>query len=283
MAVRIATQSSQGVSDMLADALKVHFEGSPADVEIGWDEIAKCCTPDQPCTDAAKYLAVLAGEARINGINRVAAIELPQEHRPAGPGYGTKKTTYSNEATEKQIAFLLKLAAERDFHSLSQNDRNLVKLIQGGGKTDKKSASALIDILLHTAYSSAVSTNGFTKDVRDPKLVAAEAKRQAERAQYVTEAGMYKLGDDIYKVQKAVHGSGQLYAKLLVVDGPGSAHFEYATGAIRKLRAEHKLSLEDAKAFGALYGSCCCCGKTLTDENSIAEGIGPVCASKLAA
>ena len=99
----------------------------------------------------------------------------------------------------------------------------------------------------------------------------------------VSEAGMYKQGDVIYKVQKAVHGSGNLYAKKLVVSTIGESFdvsFVYAPGAINRLSAEDKLSLEDAKAFGAVYGSCCVCGRTLTDENSIAAGIGPVCAAK---
>jgi hypothetical protein len=98
----------------------------------------------------------------------------------------------------------------------------------------------------------------------------------------VTEAGMYKKDGVIYKVQLAVHGSGNLYAKKLV---PGNAYgdkasFTYVPGAISKLTADDKLSLEEAKEFGALYGSCCVCGRTLTDENSIAAGIGPVCATK---
>lgn len=97
----------------------------------------------------------------------------------------------------------------------------------------------------------------------------------------VTEAGMYKLGDTIYKVQKAVHGSGHLYAKKLVVCTDGSVTFEYAPGALRSLCAEDRMSLEDAKAFGALYGTCCVCGRTLTDEGSIEAGIGPICAGRL--
>jgi hypothetical protein len=42
------------------------------------------------------------------------------------------------------------------------------------------------------------------------------------------------------------------------------------------------MTLDQAKAFGALYGACCNCGKTLTDERSIEAGIGPVCARKFA-
>lgn len=94
-------------------------------------------------------------------------------------------------------------------------------------------------------------------------------------AEPVTE-GMYRIADGtVFKVQKAVHGSGNLYAKRLTEDG-----FEYAPGAIRRLTLADKMTLDEAKAWGVLYGTCCVCGRTLTDETSIAQGIGPVCAGK---
>jgi hypothetical protein len=98
--------------------------------------------------------------------------------------------------------------------------------------------------------------------------------------------GMYRKAGTIYKVQKAVHGSGQNYAKRLVqtltVDKNGKPKwtFEYAPGFVYELRAEHALTFEQAKEFGALYGTCCVCGRTLTKEESIEAGIGPICATK---
>lgn len=35
-----------------------------------------------------------------------------------------------------------------------------------------------------------------------------------------------------------------------------------------------------AKVYGLETGSCCCCGRELTDKTSIAMGIGPICAEK---
>lgn len=100
-------------------------------------------------------------------------------------------------------------------------------------------------------------------------------------------AGMYRdpSNGDIYKVQKAVHGSGQLYAKLLNPPQDNSAEsrfeFVYAPGAIRRIRLSWRMTMEQAKEFGALYGVCCVCAATLTRETSIEAGIGPVCASKV--
>lgn len=105
---------------------------------------------------------------------------------------------------------------------------------------------------------------------RERKVTAPAAP-----VEQVTE-GMYRIADGtVFKVQKAVHGSGNLYAKRLTEDG-----FEYAPGAIRTLTVADKMTLDEAKAWGVLYGTCCVCGRTLTDEQSIAAGIGPVCAGK---
>lgn len=95
--------------------------------------------------------------------------------------------------------------------------------------------------------------------------------------------GMHRLDDGrIFKVQIAHHGSGAPYAKLLVVHEDGSAEFVYAQGAVRMLSTETLMSLDEARSFGALYGVCCVCAATLTDEDSIRLGIGPVCGQRVA-
>lgn len=166
-------------------------------------------------------------------------------------------------ATEKQIKFLISLCSERGVD---------LTVITGqpefdASKISKKDASAMITDLLNSPK---------------PKI-AAPAKPMTPVAAEITE-GMYRTPEGkIYKVQRGVHGSGYLYAKELKVDEsvtPADVWFAYAAGMIRKLKIEWKMTLEEAKAFGALYGTCCVCGRTLTDEKSIEAGIGPVCASK---
>jgi hypothetical protein len=96
--------------------------------------------------------------------------------------------------------------------------------------------------------------------------------------------GMWYLGDAIIKVQVAVHGSGRLYTKELIqAQGAGDWYFEMLRGGIAQLRRSpdaRKMTIEEAMQFGKLYGVCCRCGRTLTDENSIENGIGPICAGK---
>lgn len=105
--------------------------------------------------------------------------------------------------------------------------------------------------------------------------------------------GMYLYQNEVYKVQRAVHGSGQLYAKRLVKLEESytkisrnkeilvTHEFVYEGARIlRSFTAENKMTKDQAIEYGALYGVCCVCSKTLTDEKSIERGMGKTCASK---
>lgn len=117
---------------------------------------------------------------------------------------------------------------------------------------------------VRACYASVADTRTPSAYVPDPTVPVEPARE-----------GMYRMDDRIFKVQRAIHGSGNLYAKELVQGG-----FVYAPGIIKRLNESHRMTLEQAKEYGALYGTCCVCGRTLTDEVSIANGIGPVCAGK---
>lgn len=186
-----------------------------------------------------------------------ATATAPSNHKPA---------------SEKQVAFVLRLDAERDVPVAGKTEQEATHIarledLQGGGKfVSSREASALIEWLLTI-----------------PKAAPAQhpEAQAAAKAEPLTH-GMYRKDETIYKIQKAVHGSGHLYAKRLVPgDGYGAkASFVYAPGAMKVLTLADRMSLEEAKAWGALYGTCCVCGRTLTNEDSIEAGIGPVCAGK---
>lgn len=171
-------------------------------------------------------------------------------------------------ATQRQIDFIITLTKERDTEGTSEASIAASAALAGArslwrknGGLNKATASLVIEYLLAAP-----------KKVEEPAAPAPAATGVVE--------GMHKVGDTIYKVQRAVHGSGHLYAKVLHQDEDGSWHFEYAAGAIMRLSADTLMPLEEAKRFGQLYGVCCVCGRTLTDETSIAEGIGPICGSR---
>ena len=78
---------------------------------------------------------------------------------------------------------------------------------------------------------------------------------------------------------------GAVYVK---VDGfyAGKLHGGYFTplnapeGTTEKLISICKDPLTEAVAYGKKFGSCCACGRTLTNHASIEAGIGPICGSR---
>lgn len=107
--------------------------------------------------------------------------------------------------------------------------------------------------------------------------------QELKAADHQIEDGMYLLDGEIYKIQYAVHGSGKPYAKRLVPPATEGerARFDYAPGMVRKLRPEHRMSLEQAREYGELYGVCVRCGAVLTKEKSIERAMGDTCAGKI--
>lgn len=144
-------------------------------------------------------------------------------------------------------------------------------------KEEAKKFGAKWDAKFKTWYLPEGVPEGFPAKFLEKKGAA----RRAEPA----EPGFYEKDGEIFKVQLAVHGSGKPYAKRLVVyadeeDGENSSAWMMSPGTVFHLKEEDRLTLERAKELGHLYGICVRCGRTLTDEGSIAAGIGPICAGK---
>lgn len=151
----------------------------------------------------------------------------------------------ADRATERQVAFARKLIAERQ--APEGMDASLIhpELLS------KRDASTFIDVLL------------------------SWPKRPATAPEDVEE-GFYVVGTHVAKVQRAIHGSGHLYAKRLTEEG-----WVFWPRALPIVAREgRRMTAEEAGEYGRLYGFCIACGATLTDEESIARGIGPICATK---
>lgn len=234
----------------------------------------------------------------------------PRGYYPGRPFGGTRVTTTPRrQATEKQLVFLGSLHKDRQFdEELEASYQTVVNVIETHGSVPMNVVSDLIDRAKASPWKrTEVLTVPSDEAIREARTEAAIAYSYVDRQDLVrpdTEEqimnrarqieaakkeaafveGMWIIGsaDDmanarIFKVQKAVHGSGNLYGKELV-----NGRFEYFKGARRLLLAEgRRMTLEEAKAYGALYGTCCVCGRTLTNETSIEAGIDPVCAGRL--
>lgn len=125
------------------------------------------------------------------------------------------------------------------------------------------------------------------------KCVAKRAVRKAAEAKQDENGldisgiptGRYLAGDVQVKVQnvtKEGRWEGWVFVKSENDDRLGSQK----PGATYrgKYEAELKLIAADplaaAIAFGRETGTCCCCGRTLTNPESIEAGIGPICATR---
>lgn len=300
---------------MTDEALDFHQNGD-ADDPACCTADAPCKTRVTVAKLNAEYRARLA--SLVGNGNTISA---PADDEPVTGGQGGSQTTGTGRvqtpASEKQVAYITKLAEQHDVSNIGTFPaRTLAAILDGKAETvSSKRASSLIDVIRRQPRNaqadapkasekqlgflrSLMAQKGYT--VREDSLAKLgprdaselidmlQQRPDAPKAETAPaksdelEDGMYRLDGTIYKVQHAVHGSGRQYAKELV-GGDNSAEwsFEYAAGAIRKLRPEHRMTLEEAKEFGALYGTCCVCGRTLTRESSIAEGIGPVCSGKV--
>lgn len=91
------------------------------------------------------------------------------------------------------------------------------------------------------------------------------------------EDGIYRLADgEIFKVYHTRRGF--LATKQLTEDG----FFYTGRDPLRRIKASDRMTKAEAAEYGAIYGRCVNCQRTLTDETSIAQGYGPVCAQYFA-
>lgn len=240
--------------------------------------------------------------------------------QPASNQFGTFEV---HQASDKQVAFVKRLVAEKDTAG--------VKIPADLDQISKKAASAIIDRLIDrpnkvttTQAPTRLASEKQRAFVRrllaerdlagtayvawddvliDEHLSPADAsaaiddlmsRPRAERVVVPLEAGIYRNPDTaaIYKVYTN-QARTRMLAKLLVLpegwlDVPreqraellGKPNWDYQGVAERFVQPAWRMTLEQAKEFGTIYGVCCDCGALLTDENSIKAGIGPWCARK---
>lgn len=222
------------------------------------------CAPDCDCPECiSDEIDVAAARWGLNveaiiaaGNEAKAATSARPSRRGSGNGSGAGKPRRRKvpAPSDKQLAFLTKLFDEREFDSplAAQVLAEETYSDDFGGRD----ASRLIDLLMKL-----------------PRRGAAEAQAAQQRARQELEVGrLYKFAGEIYRVRQ---GRG-LYALRLLRDG-GT---EYAPGVVTKLDPSMALTLEEAKEWGRDTGVCCQCSAELTNPESIALGIGPICRGK---
>lgn len=261
--------------------------GVPASPRAGLQELLKtlgeaiqvhdreCCTDLAPCQLRISLQTQRSDAAA--SLDRPQTPD-PQPVRPQGSGQ-TSRRIGPGPATAPQLEFIGRLVKERTPADLTALPARVLAEIQAGDQVSKVRAGDLITALLATP-----------EQIRTSPGPAQTPGGQTPRTPVVTEDGMYRTPDgQIYKVQVALHGSGRLYAKKLVElavprvlknDKIRTHDFEMEPGAIVRLTPAMKMTREEAMEWGKLYGTCCRCGLSLTDEASIDRGLGKVCFTK---
>lgn len=163
-------------------------------------------------------------------------------------------TTVKRPASEKQVAFLKTLVAERP--------------------------TAAGDLKPETLSLSEASTwISYLKTFPREKMVGAKAPSHAK----VTESGFYfdPATKTVFRVRPTKDGGG-IYAERLVpaTDDDKKGTFVYERGLVFKVDPAWLLSREEACEIGRRMGFCVRCGALLTVEKSIARGLGPSCFKK---
>lgn len=151
------------------------------------------------------------------------------------------------KASEKQLDFIARLAAERELDAV-ERDALAASLPQ----LSTKGASKTIENLL--------------------------ARPMATVAPLVIEAGVYVNTDgSVFRVY-----FGQQSGQMLAARVEGN-EFVYAGKADRFITfpASRKMTIEEAAAWGKATGTCIVCARRLDVPESVDRGIGPVCFAKM--
>lgn len=231
--------------------------------------------------------------------------------RPAAPRVSQQKLDYAADLLrqvwgEDEAAELIADLTRYDSDHISRmidNLRPMIPISDGQARFMRNLIGQKLAPASELSVAMLAAVDTLTKDEAKKRLdqlqllpdYVAPAGEQAparRRGPEIEADGMYRNPEtgDIYKVQVAHHGSGNLYAKKLVkLDEPETKRgkevhfaFEMARGAVMTLKPEWRMTLADAKEFGDLYGCCCRCGTVLTDEKSIERGLGSTCYGKMA-
>lgn len=205
------------------------------------------------------------------------------------------------QPTEKQVNFLRTLLAEREGHEQAEAIRDFLNLLREQNRLSKHTVSVAIKELLDIP-----KTQG---------AVSAPSQRRVVTNQYpgkCDECGV-RVGEGEGTVYKADSGKwvvnhldGQCpandfpfpFGRYALRDDEDVVKFYQATAQGLAVQASDELHRVPAPAdkaiiariaadpeaasrlYGQEIGECGRCGRTLTDEASRAEGIGPVCATK---
>lgn len=148
---------------------------------------------------------------------------------------------------------------------------------------DRTEAMALHGYAVTEYQLLTLSSLGASRTIDKLKMLPRDKKASASSARRVhpdVTPGMYLLGEQVLKVIPSQKADGRLYVAALRSKPEGAASSFVSKGQLHllyKLTPEHRMTADQAAAYGSVFGRCCCCGKLLTVPLSVERGVGPTC------
>jgi hypothetical protein len=172
---------------------------------------------------------------------------------------GPSRRPATNGASDKQEALITRLLGEKVLTGTRFEGHTVCPKGLTGGR-DGTASQAITDLFALPRVTATVATD--TPDV--------PAGRYA-----VEHEGTLKF----YKVDRPTEGrwAGYTFVKVQASDDWHRVSRETAAYVLATVAVDPR---EASARYGQEIGSCGVCGRTLTDEDSRAAGIGPVCAEK---
>lgn len=153
-------------------------------------------------------------------------------------------------ATDNQLNFI------RDLLSQVEGKQSIRLIMTGDRVVSRGEASRMIDQLMELRART-----------------RADARRRiGSSTGAALTPGMYSVNGTPVKVFRARNGQHLLAKKL------HQGEWVYLGAARRFVTADQRMTLEQAGEYGRRTGTCCSCGRRLTNPTSINAGIGPICA-----
>lgn len=169
--------------------------------------------------------------------------------------------------------------------------RHASQLIDHGKETTRRLRAELA-----AARATVAEINAIVDDAAvaaAPAAAAAAASVAPAEAPFdpqTLEIGIYRVGETIYKVKPNRDKTRKYAERLIYTVGEAKrlteagteikAEYEFARGAIYRIRPDNRVTGQEAEELSIVFNSCIACGRHLKAAESVAAGIGPVCRKK---
>jgi len=176
-----------------------------------------------------------------------------------------RKEAPADAPTPKQTAFVRSLLTQREGNEEAEKIRGALNVWHREGKLTKKVMSYSIDSLLKIPKNVA------------PTPVAVVETEGPPAGRYAIENADGELR--FYQVDKPTEGrwAGRTFVKVQASDDLHPVKGQAAAAVLAEIAKDPEGA---SRRYGREIGRCGVCGRTLTDEISRSEGIGPRCKEK---